>query len=273
MSEHQQQSTLSEKNQTFFDSLAISTNRPQWMQDLVSQIQTEVLARRDWIGIPKPDDHNPTLNKPRLLDYACGSGELSLTLLPSLSSATGIDISPAMVSAYNSLALTSSIPSEKMHAIQGDLLSPLPPSSTSNPSTTPFADPQYSNFDIAILSMALHHVFSPPSAIAALVSRLRAGGTLVVIDWVLSSITTSSDLHPAFKPGDHGEHAHNPVPGSEHTITRAGFEREEMEKMFADAGCEDVGFVEFGEGTRLGDGEGAVVQRLFMVRGRKKRGE
>ncbi|KAL8919053.1 MAG: hypothetical protein Q9208_007019 [Pyrenodesmia sp. 3 TL-2023] len=255
------------------------------MKDLVAQIQTEVLARRDWIGIPKPDDEpNPT-NKPRLLDYACGSGELSLTLLPSLSSATGIDISPAMVSAYNALALTSSIPSEKMHAVQGDLLSPFPSSTN-----TPFADPKFFNFDIATLSMALHHVLSPPSAIKTLVSRLRAGGTLVIIDWVLSSIQSSSPLHPSFKTGDHGEpttpsplsaqqqedghhghgaSAHNPVPGSEHTITRAGFDREEMENMFRDAGCEDVGFVEFGEGTRLGDGEGAVVQRLFVARGRK----
>lgn len=42
------------------------------MKDLGKQIQAEVVARLDWIGIPQKASDDI-----RLLDYACGSGELS----------------------------------------------------------------------------------------------------------------------------------------------------------------------------------------------------
>ncbi len=60
---------------------------------------------------------------------------------------------------------------------------------------------------------------------------------------------------------------------AKHTITRAGFEREEMENMFREAGCVDIAFADFREGTRVGDGDGEGPQvgwqRMFVVRGRR----
>lgn len=183
-----------------------------------------------------------------------------------------------MVQAYNEQAQSGDIPEAAMHAVQGDMLAS--PVNNAQHGSQPFTDEGWFGFDIAVMSMALHHVASPEDAIETLASRLNDGGTIVIIDWLLSSIVFhGSDLHPRFGPGDYGEHshhhghthrhAHNVVAGSEHTITRAGFGKEEMEMMFRDAGCDDIGFVEFREATRLGDGDGAVMQKLFMVKGRK----
>lgn len=269
-----QPSTLGDRNQAFFDSLALSANRPPWMNDLVSQIQTEIVARLDWIGIP-----HQASDSIRLLDYACGSGDLSRTLFPYVNEAKGIDISSAMVKAYNDQARAADIPEQKMCAVQGDILAPTEESEAESR----LAGSEWQGFDIAVMSMALHHVAPPEDAIVKLIERLKEGGVLAIVDWDLASIV-SHEAHPKFGPGDHGSHSHhhahhggrmaghmhNVAPGSEHTITRAGFGKEEMEKMFADAGCEDVGFVEFNDGTRLGDGEQAVMQRLFVAKGKKR---
>lgn len=177
-----------------------------------------------------------------------------------------------MVREYNDHALAAGIPEEKMHAVQGNILAPsLPPSESQE---IPFAEKEWFDFDIILLSMALHHVPSPSDAITKLTARLAQGGVLIIIDWLLSSIVYHDSGEPRFGlPSHHGggnnNHAHNVVPGSEHTITRAGFEKEEMEGFFRDAGCVDVGFLGFEEMTRLGDGEGAVEQKLFVARTRK----
>ncbi|KAL8721226.1 MAG: hypothetical protein Q9225_002038 [Loekoesia sp. 1 TL-2023] len=261
----------------FFDSLASAVNRPPWMNDLVNQIQTEVVARLDWLGISSLPEQ--TSDNVRLLDYACGAGELSRTLFPYVNEAKGIDISAAMVKSYNDHAHAARIPKEEMCAVQGDMLA----TNKDCKAKSSFADKEWFEFDLAVMSMALHHVAPPEEAINKLVERLKEGGILVIIDWELSSIVFHEAGHPRFNPGDHGSqthdhlhhrmaisgHAHNVVPGSEHTITRAGFSKEEMERMLADAGCEVVEFVEFKNQTRLGDGEQAVMQRLFLTKGRK----
>lgn len=184
-----------------------------------------------------------------------------------------------MVKAYNDQARAAGVPEQKMCAVQGNILATTEDGENGNR----FASTDWSGFDIAVMSMALHHVAAPEDAIAKLVERLKEGGVLFIIDWDLSSIVLH-EAHPKFGPGDHDSHshnhghqhaghAHNVVPGSEHTITRAGFGKEEMVKMFADAGCEDVGFVEFKDMTRRGDGEQAVLQRLFLAKGKKKGAE
>ncbi|KAL8868008.1 MAG: hypothetical protein Q9174_005277 [Haloplaca sp. 1 TL-2023] len=270
MSDHQ--SALSEQNQKFFDSLAISANRPPWMKDLVSQIQSEVLSRLDWLGIPTPPP-TTTSSQLRLLDYACGSGELSHTFLPYLSSARGIDISASMVAAYNALAHTSSVPPSKMYAVQGDLLS--------TPADAQFSSEEWHGFNIATMSMALHHVSSPEDCIQKLVARLKEGGVAIFIDWKIDDSTAPQTHHTHHHAHDHQTHqghgrhfpsAHNIVPGSEHTITRAGFTEKEMRDMLLTAGCDEssIGFMEFSEKTRLGDGENASMMTLFLAKGRQE---
>lgn len=85
----------------------------------------------------------------------------------------GIDIAPGMVTQYNKRAHEAGVSQDAMHAHQGDLLAPSPSLTT----------PDLQNFDLAITSMALHHLPDPEAVITALVSRLRPGGTVAVIDW------------------------------------------------------------------------------------------
>ncbi|KAL8652053.1 MAG: hypothetical protein Q9210_002903 [Variospora velana] len=273
------------------------------MNELVAQIQSELLSLLPWLGIPVPlkaetATRNGQEKKVRLLDYACGAGEVSKTLFPSVDAALGIDISSGMVKAYNERAAEAGFKGEEMRAVRGNILFSSSSSSSSSATTNnngdeeTFSGEEWWGFDVAVMSMALHHVASPSDAVKALVGRLRKGGKVVVVDWWLDSVVFHDDGkegagHHAHHAHDHdhghghhqhncgGEaekvagHAHNVVPGSEHTITRAGFGKEEMETMFKEAGCEGVEFRVFREETRLGDGGDAVMQRMFIVRGTK----
>ncbi|KAL9598027.1 MAG: hypothetical protein Q9219_004783 [cf. Caloplaca sp. 3 TL-2023] len=295
-----QPTSLSDKNSVFFDSLASASSRQPWMIELVNQVQSELISRLDWIGIPsqKKDVSSSEQQQPsrpiRLLDYGCGAGELSRALFPHVTSIRGIDVSSAMVKAYNDHAREANIPEEKMFAVRGDILAS--PSDNDKEAAAPPPPPpafmergnkEWSDFDVVVMSMTLHHVGDPAAAVAKLVERLRPGGSLVIVDWGLgreeagpgSGDGERSNEDRKQEGGHHHHHQddHNPVPSSKDTITRAGFGQEEMEQMFRNAGCveEDgegggVEVVEFRERTRLGDGEGAVMQRLFVARGVRK---
>ncbi|KAI4196253.1 MAG: hypothetical protein LQ350_006668 [Teloschistes chrysophthalmus] len=241
--------------------LAVAANRSPWIKDLVDQIQAEVLARRDWVGITAlratdSECHEQARGPIRLLDYACGSGELSRTLFPHMDEVRGIDLSSAMVKAYNDMAVSANVQKDSMLAVQGDILGP--PTGSQRDA---FTGREWFDFDMAVMSMALHHVASPEDAVKLLVERLRTGGIVLLIDWVLDSVR--------FSGADLTKHAHDVAPGSENTMTRAGFGKDEMLGILDGAGCQDVGFLEFEEPTRLGDGEQAMMQRLFIAKGRK----
>ncbi|KAI4246137.1 MAG: hypothetical protein L6R40_002089 [Gallowayella cf. fulva] len=276
---------LSENNQTYFDDFASSTNRPSWVIDLGNQIVAELLARLDWIGIPTSHedastDCNDKTYTFRLLDYACGEGTLSRGIFNYVDEAWGIDLSAGMVKSYNQQAQTFDIAErKKMFAVQGDLLAP---SSADNQHGTSFKEKEWFDFDIAIMSMALHHVASPEDAVKALVERVKEGRSVVFIDLVLGTLVRHGERkgdpgheahgHGAHGHGAHGHEAHghgaHDLPGA-HTRTREGFTKEEMEKMLVDAGCEDVGYVEFGEPTRMDFGDQVIMSRMFLVKGRK----
>lgn len=69
-----------------------------------------------------------------------------------------------------------------MLAVQGDLNDP----------QYPLDQPEWNDFDAAIISMALHHVKDPPNMLARLRQHVRYGGTVVVIDWLQESDTTAN---------------------------------------------------------------------------------
>lgn len=62
------------------------------MNDGVAQIQSEVLSLLPWLAIPQPRKASPTnqTSPIRLLDYACGAGELS-KVPPPLPSSSSLD--------------------------------------------------------------------------------------------------------------------------------------------------------------------------------------
>ncbi|KAL8706688.1 MAG: hypothetical protein Q9201_000322 [Fulgogasparrea decipioides] len=185
-----------------------------------------------------------------------------------------------MVKAYNEVASNTELPPDKIRAVQGDILG----LSAGVDSGASFTGREWFDFDIAVMSMALHHVASPEEAVKKLVERLKVGGRVVFIDWLLDSVNFHGADHSEHGPGSDGRdpgsqgqqfatpghaHAHIVAPGSEQTITRAGFGREEMLRMLKDAGCVEVDFKLFDEKTRLGDGDEAVMQRMFLVKGKK----
>jgi SAM-dependent methyltransferase len=61
----------------------------------------------------------------------------------------------------------------RMHAVQGNL---------DNPSSE-LDQADWSDFDVAVISMALHHVPHPVKMLSQLRERLRTGGCLVVVEW------------------------------------------------------------------------------------------
>jgi SAM-dependent methyltransferase len=163
-----------------------------------------------------------------------------------------------MVTAYNMLSQSQQL-SSKLSAIQGDLLSP---------SSTP-QDPNFFNFDIIVMSMALHHVFDTQLMINKLHERLKDGGVLVIIDWLTMGLGR----------GGHGYKHRNDdsdvrkgegekVTPAAHTIAHWGFSEEEMKSLFEDVGMMDVGFMEGIEKSKV-PAEMNYEQQMFIAKARK----
>ncbi|KAL8801163.1 MAG: hypothetical protein Q9182_004668 [Xanthomendoza sp. 2 TL-2023] len=198
--------------------------------------------------------------------YQCRRAYSYQNLFNYVDEAWGIDLSAGMVKSYNEHAAALEMPKrKKMVAVQGDLLSP----SVDNHGGTSFADKEWFDFDVAIMSMALHHVASPEDAVGALVGRVKEGRSVVFIDFVSGSMARRGEGPHGMGKGGHC-HGTQDLPGA-HTRTREGFSEEDMKKMLVDAGCEDVGFKEFGDLTRMEFGDQVVVGRLFLAKGKKVR--
>ncbi|KAL8811562.1 MAG: hypothetical protein Q9200_001705 [Gallowayella weberi] len=196
----------------------------------------------------------------------CHGAYICQNLFNYVDEAWGIDLSAGMVKSYNEQAAALDITKrKKMVAVQGDLLSP----SRENHGGTLFAGKDWFDFDVAIMSMALHHVASPEDAVRALVERVKEGRSVVFIDFVSGSMVRRGAGPHGVGKGGHG-HGTEDLPGA-HTRTREGFQEEEMKKMLIEAGCDDVGFAEFGDLTRMEFGDEVVMGRLFVAKGKKAR--
>ena len=135
-----------------------------------------------------------------------------------------------MVNKFNIEAREVGMTEARMRAVRGDLLAPI---------EGQLENQEFYDFDLAVMSMALHHVEDPKIMITKLVERLRPGGTVLIIDWIPSG-RASSDSHGNHaneKKDGHGQHA-----GS-HTISFDGFSKEEMHNFFREAGCSNNDYV------------------------------
>lgn len=153
-----------------------------------------------------------------------------------------MDISENMAKQYNLEAKNAGYSESQMHAVAGDLVK--------GAAAVP---PELANFDLIVMSMALHHVDDPKLIIQKLSERLNQGGVLLIIDGVGPS---ESGCSPTKPPED------NPV---KHTVSRIGFEKNELDDFFRAAGLNDFGWKWFSSSSHLPEEMGGEMQ-LFLAR-------
>lgn len=149
----------------------------------------------------------------------------------------GLDLSDNMVNEYNKNAEKTGF-ADKMSARTGDLLA--------DNVSAELSGPEYYNFDVVVVSMALHHFYDPAKALKTLGERLKKGGACIIIDLVpdeSSGHEHNHHHHPHHHDHPpHHDHHHDPFPeGTAETIGVHGFSSDTLKGMF-----EKAGFVNFG---------------------------
>ena len=167
-------------------------------------------------------------------------------LAPYFSTIRGMDISEGMAKQYNLKAKEAGYSAAKMHAVAGDLVS--------DPASV---DSTLTNFDLIVMSMALHHVEDPRLMIQRLSERLAHGGALLIVDWVAP---TESGCSPIVAPTD------SPVM---HTVARMGFEQKELDDWFKSAKLGESGWKWFSKRSELPSELGGEKQ-LFLAKAVKE---
>ncbi|KFY88750.1 hypothetical protein V500_06147 [Pseudogymnoascus sp. VKM F-4518 (FW-2643)] len=126
------------------------------------------------------------------------------------------------------------------------------------------------DFDIVAVSMVLHHIDESEKLLPKLLARLNEGGSLLVIDWTSEHYGVPEKTSLA-----HGhEHTHNDSRTivsnhlAAHTISRLGFDEDEMVDMMENAGFIQVEYRLYGERSNMGKEIGGERQ-MFFARGKR----
>ncbi|KAF4340628.1 hypothetical protein FBEOM_5474 [Fusarium beomiforme] len=242
---HEVPRSMGENNKAHYNNVPPMLFRWPWIIELCNQISKELRQNIDWIGI-KPPSSRPT----KLLDYACGDGVASRALAPFMSTVRGMDIASGRVEQYNQMALKAGYTPTKMRAIQGDLIDPeLTPSTEIN-------TPAFFDFDVVVMCMALHHIEDPDNMIMELSKRLRPGGILLIIDWVVNSAGSSAQAGNRTLGVPNG------------AISRMGFEESEVKSAYDKAGLVDWSWKWTSTPSQVPREIGGE-QQLFFARGMK----
>jgi SAM-dependent methyltransferase len=176
-----------------------------------------------------------------MLDYACGSGVVSKALKQHFSTVIGVDISGSMLDKYRKVATDLGLAPGEMVGVLGDLLS-----DDVQPTVPPLPEDALYDFDLVVVSLALHHFSDPALALQRLAARLKAGGVLLII--TSTPLDGSTPAQREYEEelrarGDSFEDVakRSGMHGGSHTVNRPnGFTRQEMADMFRQAGCTNV---------------------------------
>ena len=160
----------------------------------------------------------------------------------------GIDISENMVQKYNDAADSSSLSTEQVNAVVGDLLADEVPEHLNTP--------EYYDFDVAVIGLGFHHFDNPVRAVQRLNERLKPGvGVLLIIDFLPFNEEqgpSSQDL--------------------QHTIKHSGFEQKNIETIFKIARFERFSFSVIDEPAIMNMQDGPRKRQMFVARGVKEPG-
>lgn len=240
---------------------AEDTFKAKWVQEMHRQIIAWIQTNRSWAGIPENYSHEEGTGV-RIMDYACGNGILSRGLAPYAREIRGLDISSTMVRLYNETAAEAHLYPHIMRAVEADLVS------GGDPSLSEVAvKGEFDNFDLAFISLALHHVEDPVAVLRGMAKRVAIGGKVLVIDWKTPSSEEIAEYEKkkaeAIAAGEqvddgshghshehahehghsHGHHHNHDIDENEETVGKAvktvvhhGFTIEQMHSIFSQAG-------------------------------------
>ncbi|KAH8730625.1 S-adenosyl-L-methionine-dependent methyltransferase [Phaeosphaeriaceae sp. PMI808] len=298
-------STLAEANRKYFDSISDSYDTKPWFAKTNAQVIDTVRSRLDWVGIPFANTgHSNDVNEVRLLDYASGTGLMSRALGPYVTVTRGIDISPNMVTTFNTRMRDAGLSEDIVHAVNGDLFN------KADPNPAKLAGPEWHGFDLATVGFGFHHFEDVVHSSRQLKERLRPGGVLVITDFLEGGdvqadengnmIPDSEGNHAVHHSGqghshghdhshgDDGSHGHGHSHAHKHhhnhdvvemspelkkkmnsSIVVPHFTIEGVKAFFAEAGLVDIDVITVDEKSYMEFGGKKLWRQIFIAKGRR----
>ncbi|KZL75796.1 methyltransferase domain-containing protein [Colletotrichum incanum] len=211
--------SLAELNRVFWDTNADTFFEQDWLKTFAEQLTRFLRTQGPNLGLRPRDPANPV----RLLDYACAYGGASWALGPFVDEILGIDIAPAIVDRFNICATQLGYSPAQVHAVAGDL-------------ATDGSLAAEAEFDVVIISMALHHLDDPRGMLELLARRVRPGGVLIAVE---GANAMETGMGARGKDG-HEQFAHEVL---KTTNRHVEFSEELFRGWFEGVGCDTKKFV------------------------------
>lgn len=166
-----------------------------------------------------------------VLDFGCGTGLLSLRILPFVHTVTGADSSTGMLDVLN-----SKIAAQNLSMIKTLFIN------------TEHGESLTGTYDVVTSSMTMHHIKDPALLIRQLHEIIKPGGYLCIAD---------------LDPDDGKFHDNN------YGVFHKGFHRDKMKRLFSDAGFTEISVVTAAEITKP-DADGNMNSfTIFLMLGKK----
>ncbi|KAL6239118.1 hypothetical protein BDW75DRAFT_199687 [Aspergillus navahoensis] len=239
---------FAEKNRQVFNKQAAVYKSE--FEKVVETLVNAVQDQRTWVSDTWVDTEAGRGKEIRVLEYACGPGHISLALAPFVSRIVGMDISENMVEEFNKHAREAGR-SNTMVGVKADLVSESLPAEISGP--------EYFDFDLVVVSMALHHFEHPEKAMNRLGERLKKGGVMMIID-----------LIPENHHGHEHDQALHQMGEVVETISKHGFSLDEMQTMYKNAGAGNGFKYQVFEKPLVFNKNGKNFEKtIFIARGQK----
>lgn len=129
-----------------------------------------------------------------------------------------------------------------------------------------FRDAKFYGFDVACVGLGFHHFDDPALAAKRLATRLRPGGVLVIIDFLVFDLPDEGHGEGGAHP-DHHQHGEDQVKRAVQTVTHHGFTEEIIKEIYTAAGVGGGFVVERMGQVTMGPRHGN--RELFLARGTK----
>ncbi|KAL6711381.1 hypothetical protein ACN47E_005912 [Coniothyrium glycines] len=194
---------FAEANRQYFDSISDTYDSKPWFAKVNNQVADALRSDLSWVGIPFANSPDAP-DEVRLLDYACGTGLMTRVFGPYVTRTLGIDVSPNMVSTYNTRASSAGIDPSTVHAIHSDLFD------KGNSSPVELSGAEWHDFDLATVGFGFHHFEDVVHAARQLKERLRPGGVLLINDFLEGGDVLADERGQPIEgtEGNHAVHTH-----------------------------------------------------------------